>query len=62
MNKPINLITVIFLFLVAAMHLIRLIFHVEITVANTAVPQWASIIGFVVPAGLALLLRRESCR
>jgi len=62
MNKPINLITVIFLFLVATLHLIRLIFHVQITVADTEIPQWASIIGFVVPVILAILLRRECVR
>jgi len=60
MKKPATMITVFFLLLVAAGHLCRLIAQIEVVVNGVAIPQWPSIFGVVVPAGLALMLKRES--
>lgn len=60
MRKPATRIAVVFLLLVAAVHLGRFILQVEVVVDEIVMPQWISIFGFLVPAGLALLLKRES--
>lgn len=60
MKKPATMITVILLLLVAAAHLCRLIAQVEVVVNGATMPQWISILGFLVPAGLAIMLKRES--
>jgi len=60
MKKPATMITVCLLLLVAAGHLCRLITQVEVVVNGVAIPQWPSIFGVLVPAGLALMLIRES--
>ncbi len=57
--KPAALITVIFLALVALLHLLRLVFRVELTVDGTIMPMWVSVFAFVLPAALAVWLRRE---
>ena len=59
MNKPITMIAVLFLFLVATMHIGRLIFQVEVVVDERVMPQWISIFGFIVPAALGLMLKKE---
>ena len=58
--KPVTMITVLFLAIVAAAHLLRLLLGVEVTVGGTLVPLWVSVIACVVPAGLAVGLWRES--
>ena len=58
--KPVTMITVPFLAMVAAAHLLRLVLGVEVTVGGTLVPLWVSVIACVVPAGLAVGLWRES--
>ena len=62
MKKPIATAVTIFLLLIAARHVLRLVLKVEVVVDGTTVPQWFSIFGTLVPAGLALLLKRESSR
>ncbi len=57
--KPAAHVTVLFLSLVAIVHLLRLIMSVEIAVDGTLIPQWASILGVLVPGALAFWLRRE---
>jgi len=46
--------------LVAIAHLLRLLYATPITVSNWDVPQWISLLGVVVPAGIAWMLWRES--
>ena len=62
MKKPATLTVVLFLFIIAALHLLRLLLKVEVAVEGTLVPQWLSIFGILVPAGLAVMLKRESRR
>ena len=57
--KPAALVTAVFLSIVAALHLLRLLFQVPLAVASTAIPMWASVIGVVGPGALAVWLWRE---
>ncbi len=45
---------------VACAHSLRLVFAVNVTVGDWLMPQWISLIGFIGPAAIALLLWRES--
>ncbi len=56
---PAALVTTMFLSIVAALHLLRLLFQVQLAVASTAIPMWASVIGVVGPGALAVWLWRE---
>ena len=58
--KPATMITVLFLAMVAAAHLLRLVLGVKVTVGGILVPLWVSVIACVVPAGLVVGLWRES--
>jgi hypothetical protein len=58
--KPASLLVSIFLVLVAVLHLVRLVFQVEVIVAGAVMPMWASLFGFFIPTGLAMALLRES--
>lgn len=58
--KPVTMITVLFLAMVAVAHLLRLVLGVEVTVGGTLVPLWVSVIACVVPAGLVVGLWLES--
>lgn len=55
-----TLLAIIVFVLVAFAHLGRLIDRTEILVGTTAVPQWVSVLGVVVPGLIAWLLWRES--
>ena len=63
--KASTIITVIFLLLVSAAHLLRMIFRVEIIAATFAIPMWMSLAAFIFTAALAIWLwvdnrKRES--
>ena len=60
--KPATLVSTIFLFVVAILHLVRILFHVELTVNGVIVPMWLSIFGFLFTAGLAIMMWRENWR
>jgi len=57
--KPYTAISISVFTLVALSHLLRLIFGWAMTVQDVAVPMWVSVLGVVVPAGLAIMLYRE---
>ena len=46
--------------LVAIAHLLRLLMGWTVTVDSWLVPMWVSVIGTLVPAGLAVMLWKES--
>ena len=46
-------------FLVAIIHLLRIILKVEVTVGGMAVPMGASVVGFIVPLLLALWMFKQ---
>jgi len=54
MNKKATLTLATFIFLaVAILHLMRYLLGWELTIDNCSVPQWASILGTIIPAILA---------
>lgn len=60
--KPFTTLAIAIFALIALAHLYRLIRPFEVVVHTCVVPQWASGLGLVVAAGLALMLWRESRR
>lgn len=58
--KPFTTIAVVIFTLVALLHLLRLLFGWEVTIAGTVIPMWASYVGLLIAAGLAVMLWRES--
>jgi hypothetical protein len=58
--KPVTTIAVVLFALIALMQLLRFILSWEITVNGTIVPVWVSGIAFVIAAGLAVMLWRET--
>jgi hypothetical protein len=54
--KTSTIITVVFLFLVSAAHLLRLVFQVQIMAATVAIPMWMSWAAFIFTAALAIWL------
>ena len=57
--KPVTTIVSILLFLVAILHLFRMIFDVRIVADHWVVPMWLSLVGCLVTGALAILLWRE---
>jgi hypothetical protein len=58
--KPFTTVGSIVFSIVAFVHLLRLFFGWEVTINGSIVPLWISVPGFLVAAGLALMLWRES--
>jgi hypothetical protein len=58
--KPFTAIATAVLSLIAILQLIRFMLAWEVSVNGMSIPVWASGIAFVVLAGLALMLWRES--
>jgi hypothetical protein len=54
--KASTIITVIFLFLVSAAHLLRLVFQVDIKAATVVIPMWMSLAAFIFTAALGIWL------
>lgn len=60
MTKPFTFIAIVLLSLIALLQLLRFVLGWEVTVNGMAIPVWASAIGFVIAAGLALMVWRET--
>ena len=58
--KPFTTLTVTLLSLIAIMQLTRFVLGWEVTINGVIVPVWLSGIAFVVVAGVAAMLWRES--
>jgi hypothetical protein len=58
--KPFTTIAVLFLALIAVVHLLRLFTGWEVIVVGFAIPVWWSVFGVLVPGGLALMVWREA--
>ena len=58
--KPFTTIAAVIFALVAFVHILRLFSGWEVTVSGMAVPIWASVVGLVIAAGLAVMLLREA--
>ena len=57
--KPFTKIAIAVFSLVAVLHLLRVIFGWEVIVSGIIIPLWVSVVGFIIAAGLAVLLWRE---
>ena len=62
MTKPFTTITVVLLLLIALVQLLRFVLGWEVTVNGVTVPVWVSGIAFVIAAGLAVMVWRETRR
>lgn len=58
--KPFTLIAVIVFSLVAVAQATRLVLGWEVTINGISIPIWVSAVAFIVAAGLAVMLWRES--
>ena len=56
--KPVTMGATILLAIVSLAHLMRILFGVRVTVADSVIPMWVSGVAFVVAGGLAILLWR----
>jgi len=57
--KPAALVAVLFLSVVALLHVFRLVFQVQITVGPTEIPMWASVLAVSGPGALTVWLWKE---
>ncbi len=57
--KPATLVATLFLSAIAVLHVIRLVFQVEIDVNGAVIPMWASVVATLAVGALALWLWRE---
>lgn len=60
--RPVAYVSVVVFALLALMQLCRLIMQSEVILDGVPVPMWASVPGFLLYAGLAVLLLRETRR
>jgi len=60
MSKPFTVVAVVVLSLVSLLQLLRLALGWAITINGIAIPLWASGVAFLVAAGLAAMVWRES--
>lgn len=60
--KAFTKLAALLLAIVAILHLLRVVFSIEMTINNIAIPMWISIAGFIIPAILSVGLLKESKR
>ena len=58
--KPVTTIAVVVFTLIAVLQLLRVVLGWDVSVNRITIPMWASVIAFVVAAGLAIMLWREA--
>ncbi len=54
-----SFLATLFIALVSFGHILRVIFHLELRIAGFEVPQWMSVIAFLVCGSIAALLYKE---
>ncbi len=60
MKRPFTIIAIALFSLIALLQLLRFILGWEVTVNGLGVPVWASGVAFVIAAGLAVMVWRET--
>ena len=60
--KPFTTLAAALFGLIALAHVYRLVRGCEVVVGGTVIPQWVSVVGLVIGAGMALMLWREARR
>lgn len=58
--KPFTTIAIVIFSLMAALHVLRLIFGWEAVIDGLVIPIWVSLVGIIIAGGLAVMLWRES--
>src|SRR5439155_12575469 len=58
--KPVTMAAAFVLAVVSLAHLMRILFGVRVTVADSVIPMWVSGVAFVVAGGLAIMLWRSA--
>jgi len=58
-SKPFTIIAITVFSFIACMHLFRFFFEWQIILNGMVVPLWFSLPGFIITAGLAVMLWRE---
>jgi len=58
--KPVTMAASFLLAVVSLAHLMRILFGVRVTVADSVIPMWVSGVAFVVAGGLAIMLWRSA--
>jgi len=54
--KPVTIAAAVLLTVVSVAHLMRILFGLRVTVADSVIPMWVSVVAFVVAGGLAIML------
>lgn len=54
-----SILAILVFFIVAAAHLYRLVNEIAVTAGDWVVPQWASVVGIIVPMAIAFMLWKE---
>jgi hypothetical protein len=57
--KPAAIVVMMFLFVVAFLHFLRVLLSIEITVNGLIIPVWMSVLACLGPGALAVWLWRE---
>jgi hypothetical protein len=60
MVRPFTWIASAIFALMALLHLYRLITHFQIILGSHTIPEWVSVVGLVIAAGLSWMLCREA--
>ncbi len=58
--KPFTTLAIAIFLLMAAVHLLRLVYGWEATVNNVVIPMWVSVMGLLIAGALAYFLWREA--
>ena len=58
--KPFTKIASIFLIIISILHILRIVFDVEIVINNWSVPFWINGVGAVITALLAVMILKEN--
>lgn len=61
MKKPFTKMAIVIFSLMALLHMLRLILAWTVVVGGLIIPMWVSVVGCLLPGGLAFMLSRE-CR
>ena len=60
MRKPFTKISISIFTLMSFLHLLRIFFGWTVSIEDTDVGMWVSVMGCLLPGGLAIMLWRES--
>jgi hypothetical protein len=59
-SRPFTWIASAIFAVMALVHAYRLVTHFQVIMGSHTIPQWVSVIGVIIPAGLSWMLCREA--